>query len=234
MKISQVKGQQMRKAITNIIEGNRELSECLVRQLSGTLWLDFLNADPTDARGMWFVYQDLARAVVELKRVLAEAAILPCSQILDMELFSKTQFLEVYPAKMEPELSILHERMTEIIDYDLPRALIQLARVFSYSPKIHFTIVPLRYGSEQMKLLVNSWKNPQLWLSLMLHSMISEAVDPKNGKLRVDTCAGKDCGRYFLPAYRSHCQTYHNPSCYKKHYMKAYRKKHRVVEEKNR
>lgn len=223
MKISQVEAQQMRTAITNVIEGNRELSECLVRQLSGTLWLDFLNADPTDARGMWFVYQDLARAVVELKRVLAEAAILPCSKIRHRELFSKTQFLEVYPAKMEPELSTLHKRMKGIIDYDLPKAVTQLAGLFSYSPKIHFTIVPLRYGSEQMKLLVNSWKNPQLWLSLMLHSMISEAVDPKNGKLRVHTCAGKDCGRYFVPAYRSHCQTYHSTSCHKKHYMKRYR-----------
>lgn len=85
------------------------------------------------------------------------------------------------------------------------------------------------YHDEGVELYIPSCTHPNFWLSVITEGMITQSYDLQSGQIMVKRCAGKDCRRYFVPAYRSHNQQYHSTPCYRKHYMKAYRKKHRKV-----
>ena len=100
-------------------------------------------------------------------------------------------------------------------------------------PELFFTILPRLkqvdggYHDEEMELYIPSCEHPNFWLSVIKEGMMTQSYDYQSGQIMVKRCAGKDCRRYFVPAYRSHDQQYHSTSCYRKQYMKAYRKKHR-------
>lgn len=249
---------QMNRAMVKITEGSHVLTAILMEKLGGTLWVDFLNADPADSRAMWAVYLEFVRAMKTLKRIITEMGVSYIDDIRDMELLSKAEFLERYPEKLQKDAEKLHSGMKMVIDKDMVEILGCLVKDIDEEPlrmtkklqekrriaedtltgeadmpELFFTILPRLkqvdggYHDEEAELYIPSCEHTNFWLSVITEGMITQSYDLQSGQIRVKRCAGKDCRRYFVPAYRSHDQQYHSTSCHKKHYMKAYRKRNR-------
>lgn len=249
---------QLNRATAKITEGSTELSGILVDKLGGTLWVDFINANPADPRAMWAVYREFVRSMDTLKGMITEMGGSYTDDIRDMKLLSKAEFLKQYPEDLQEDAEKLHSGMKRVIDEDMTEILAYLIRRIDAEPprmtkkrqerrdiaektltgganipELFFTILPRLkqvdggYHDEKMELYIPSCTHPNFWLSVIMERMITQSYDSQSNEIRVKRCAGKDCRRYFVPAYRSHDQQYHSTSCHKKHYMKAYRKKHR-------
>jgi len=251
---------QINRAMDKITEGSHTLTAVLIDKLGGTLWVDFINADPADPISMWAVYLEYVRSMDTLKGMITEMGASYTDHIRDMELLSKGEFLKRYPEELQEDAEKLHSGMKMVIDEDMSEILADLVKYIGEAaprmtkkrqereciaeetlsggaiiPDLFFTILPHLaevgdgYHLEGAELYIPSCIHPNFWLSVIKEGMITQSYDIEGGQIMVKRCAGKDCRRYFVPAYRSHGQEYHSKSCHKKHYMKAYRKKHRNI-----
>jgi len=73
----------------------------------------------------------------------------------------------------------------------------------------------------EMDILMQGGSDANLWLSVILGSMLSSLVE---GKI-IRRCAASDCRRYFIPSLRSHNQLFHSQTCHSRYYMRERRKK---------
>lgn len=125
---------QINRAMDKIREGSSELTAILVDKLGGTLWVDFINADPADPMSMWAVYLEYVRSMDTLKGMITEIGGTYTDHILDMELLSKGEFLKRYPEELQEDAEELHSGMKMVIDQDMTEVLAVLIRYIDEAP----------------------------------------------------------------------------------------------------
>lgn len=126
--------QQLDRAIDRIEDGSSELSATLIRGFASTLWLNFLNADPSDAGAIWFVYKEFTRAIEDIKDWIIEKGHSYSESIRDIKLLPKEEFLELYPLEMQSDAQKLHGGMSEIIDEERAHVVGILIRPMDQEP----------------------------------------------------------------------------------------------------
>jgi len=245
----------LNRAIDKIEEGSNELTAMLVDKMGRTLWLDFLNAHPEDALSIWPVYRGFIEFMNAVKGTVTEQGFSCGKDIQDMELLSKSEFLERYPAELQGDAEKLHSGMKRVIDEDMPEIISWLVRYIDEDPlkmtkkrqrkkewakevitggalipPAAFTMLPCLNEvdggyTQGAQLYTPSCKHPNFWLSIIYEGILTLSYNPEKGGMQVQRCAAPDCRLYFVPAYRSHDHKYHSKSCQKRHYMQIYRQK---------
>lgn len=239
---------QLDKALDKLERGINELSALILDFYAPTLWLDFLNANPRNARSMWPVY----RGFIDFIKVLKEQH--SCSgDLRGMKLLSKAEFLEQYPLELQKDAEGLHKGMKEVIDKGDPAPIRALITEMDEEKTIKLTERRLQKISEAEAAIKNGADIPPLsftigiewaeengdyfklaqlhttaadhknfWLAVIYEEMITKSYG--DSEIIVRQCAAPDCRKYFLPESRSHNQRYHNKTCRSRHHMQEWRR----------
>lgn len=199
-----------------------------IMNLTPTLWVDFINADPQNSHSVWLIYKEYARAVEDFIDWMADNGYGCEPEMKATALLSKEEFLKQYPVDLQEDAVSLHREMKKAIDVmdkgkteDVESLGSGLPSLLYYIRAANTSGVTAK-GTHQITVLFKNAHQPRLWLSAILEGM---RLSYRNGRT-ARRCAAPDCGKYFLPYLRRLDQRYHSPSCQDRHYKRMYRKSH--------
>lgn len=240
------------RALHKLVTATNELTALLIYEHAPTLWLDFLNSDPTDTESMWPVYQSFCSFIEALKSQYR------CTtDILLYEFSSKENFLGMYPLSLQQDAERLYTGMRECIDkamesgeagdisalrreFDEEDLLKKPQRLLDQQDRARAAItqgaaippvsVTILTGYDRIDdedrllyyLCAPNIHHGNFWLSVIYEGMT--ILFHEDGKTLVQRCAAPDCGKYFIPTPRSRNQRYHTQRCRNRHHMQEWRR----------